>query len=78
MDGLLEWHLADTFGVQVWLEPARSGHCSIVFEGSDLDALTARLDERGIANSGPEQATSSRILRLDDPDGNRLVFTDRA
>jgi catechol-2,3-dioxygenase len=74
MDGLLEWHLADTFGVQVWAEPERAGRSSMVLDETDLDALAARLAEAGIPNAGPEQATSSRILRLEDPDGNRLVF----
>ncbi|MCF7550477.1 VOC family protein [Pseudonocardia sp. WMMC193] len=75
MDGLLEWHLSDTFGVQVWAEPDRAGRSSMVVDESDLDALAARLTAAGIADAAPEQATSSRILRLDDPDGNRVVFT---
>ncbi len=29
MPGLLEWHLDDTFGVQVWSEPDRAGRSSI-------------------------------------------------
>lgn len=38
MDGLVEWHLAEEFGVQVWAEPARAGHSSMVLDESDLDA----------------------------------------
>ena len=45
MDGLLEWHLAGTFGVQVWLDPSRAGKSAMVIDESDLDALAARLDE---------------------------------
>ncbi len=75
MDGLLEWHLADTFGIQVWAEPERAGHSSVVLEETDLDALAARLDEAGVPHAGPAQVTASRILALEDPDGNRLVFT---
>lgn len=75
MPGLLEWHLADTFGVQVWAEPGRAGHSSMVLDESDLDALVARLDEAGVAYDGPQDVTSSRILSLLDPDGNRVVFT---
>lgn len=75
MEGLIEWHLTETFGVQVWAEPERAGRSSIVLDETDLDALAARLDEAGISHPGPEQATSSRILRLEDPDGNRLLFT---
>ena len=75
MPGLLEWHLGQTFGVQVWSEPDRAGHCSTVLDESDIDALAARLNGVGIVNDGPQTATTSRILALTDPDGNRLVFT---
>jgi hypothetical protein len=75
MPGLLEWHLADTFGVQVWAEPDRAGHSSMVLDESDLDALVARLDQAGIAHDGPQDVTSSRLLPLVDPDGNRVAFT---
>lgn len=76
MAGLLEWHLGDTFGVQVWSEPQRAGHSAMVLDESDLDALATRLRDAGMAEDGPQQATSSRILPLLDPDGNRVVFTD--
>ena len=48
MAGLLEWHLADSFGVQVWAETARAGTSCMVLDESDLDDLAARLDRIGI------------------------------
>lgn len=75
MEGLLEWHLADTFGVQVWAEVDRAGHSAMVLDESDLDALATRLEAVGISHDGPQDATSSRILSLIDPHGNRIVFT---
>ena len=75
MPGLLEWHLADTFGVQVWAEPERAGHSSIVFDETDLDARSALLDAAGVTHDGPDDATTTRVLQVSDPDGNRLVFT---
>jgi hypothetical protein len=75
MDGLIEWHLAETFGVQVWAEPDRAGRGCMLLDVPDLDALSARLTAAGITDGGPEPVTSSRILRIEDPDGNRLVFT---
>ncbi|CAA9444404.1 MAG: hypothetical protein AVDCRST_MAG66-4293 [uncultured Pseudonocardia sp.] len=77
MPGLLEWHLGETFGVQVWAEPDRAGRSSVVLDESDLDALAARLTRSGLHHAGPQQATSSRILLLQDPDGNRIVCTGR-
>lgn len=75
MEGLIEWHLGETFGVQVWAEPDRAGRSSIVLGESDLDGLAARLTGAGIKHTGPQQVTASRILLLEDPDGNRVVFT---
>jgi hypothetical protein len=75
MDGLLEWHLGDAFGVQVWAEPERAGRSTMVLDESDLDSLAARLTKAGFNHPGPQNATSSRILPLEDPDGNRVVFT---
>jgi predicted enzyme related to lactoylglutathione lyase len=46
-----------------------------VLDESDVDAVAARLKNAGIVNDGPQKATTSRILALTDPDGNRLVFT---
>ncbi|GGF46038.1 glyoxalase [Marmoricola endophyticus] len=74
MPGLLEWHLGEGFGIQVWSEPDRAGRCSTVLSESDLDAAAERLAAAGVAHDGPEQASSSRILRLSDPDGNRVVL----
>lgn len=75
MDGLLEWHLGDSFGVQVWRDPERAGHTAMVLNESDLDALAARLTAAGIEHDGPQPVTSSRLLTLSDPDGNQVVIT---
>ena len=75
MDGLLEWHLGDSFGVQVWLDPARAGSSAMVIDESDLDALAARLSVAGVHHDGPQPVTASRVLILDDPDGNHVVIT---
>jgi predicted enzyme related to lactoylglutathione lyase len=75
MPGLLEWHLGDSFGVQVWSEPDRAGQSTMVLEDTDLDATAARLTEQGIRHGGPQPGGGARILQLQDPDGNRIVFT---
>jgi catechol 2,3-dioxygenase-like lactoylglutathione lyase family enzyme len=75
MDGLLEWHLAVTFGVQVWLDPARAGMSAMVIEESDLDALAARLAANGLVHGGPQPGGGARVLILSDPDGNQVVIT---
>lgn len=75
MDGLLEWHLGDSFGVQVWRDPARAGRSAMVVEESDLDALAARLSAAGLEHGGPEPGGGARVLVLTDPDGNQVVLT---
>jgi catechol-2,3-dioxygenase len=75
MEGLAEWHLAETFGVQVWADPDRAGRSAMVLDESDLDQRIRQLDSVGIAHSGAQDATYSRILPLNDPDGNQIVFT---
>jgi hypothetical protein len=75
MDGLLEWQLGDSFGVQVWQDPERAGRSSMVLDGADLDELAARLTAAGVEHDGPRPATASRLLVLSDPDGNQVVVT---
>ena len=75
MDGLAEWHFGESHGVQVWAEPDRSGHSAMVLDESDLPGLIARLDQSGFDHGEPEDVTASRILVLEDLDGNRVVVS---
>ncbi len=75
MSGLIEWHLGDTFGVQLWSEPDRAGQSSVVLDETDLDAAAARLSAAGIHHDDPQPGGGARILQLTDPDGNRVVLT---
>lgn len=74
MDGLLEWHLGPGFGLQVWLEPERSGHSTVVLEVADLQAVATRLAAAGLDHHGPEQGGGGQLVQLADPDGNRIVL----
>lgn len=75
MDGLIEWHLTDAFGVQVWEESDRAGHSSMVLNETDLDGRLEQLTRNGIGHDGAQDATATRIAPITDPDGNRIVFT---
>lgn len=75
MDGLLEWHLGESFGVQVWRDPERAGRSALVLDESDLDGLAARLTAAGLEHDGISPATASRVLILSDADGNQVVAT---
>jgi len=75
MPGLIEWHLGDSYGLQVWSESDRAGHSSVVVEETDLDGAAAHATEVGILHDGPQPGGGARILQLADPDGNRVVPT---
>ena len=75
MPGLIEWHLGDSYGLQVWSESDRAGQSSIVVEETDLDGAAAHATEVGILHDGPQPGGGARILQLADPDGNRVVLT---
>jgi catechol 2,3-dioxygenase-like lactoylglutathione lyase family enzyme len=75
MAGLLEWYLGDGFGLQVWSEADRAGGSTVVLEETGLDTAAVRLAEAGVRHDGPEPGGGARILRLTDPDGNRVVLT---
>lgn len=74
MPGLLEYHLGDSFGVQVWSEPGRAGQSSMVLTETDLDGLAERLRAAGVTDEDAADISSGRALQLSDPDGNRVVF----
>ena len=75
MDGLAEWHLGESMGVQVWTDVERAGGSTMVIDESDLDGLATRLEQAGVLHAGAQPASSFRIVQLEDPDGNRVVFT---
>ncbi|UFU03160.1 VOC family protein [Ruania suaedae] len=75
MAGLLEWHLGEASGVQVWSEPERAGHSTVVLRESDLDSAADQIRQAGIEHDGPQPGGGARILLLLDPDGNRVVLT---
>jgi predicted enzyme related to lactoylglutathione lyase len=77
MDGLLEWQVTNGGGVQLWLEPGRAGSSTVVLTADDLDTTATRLAASGMANGGPEPGGGARLLRLVDPDGNRVVIVGR-
>jgi hypothetical protein len=74
MAGLLEWHVGEATGLQVWSEPDRAGRSTVVFGTKDLNAESARLAEAGIDHEGAQPGGDGRILSLLDPDGNRAIL----
>ena len=73
MDGLLEWHVPHGGGLQVWAEPQRAGRSTVLLATDDLDATATRLVASGIATDEVGPGGGARLLRLTDPDGNRVI-----
>jgi catechol 2,3-dioxygenase-like lactoylglutathione lyase family enzyme len=74
MPGLTEWRFAETFGIQLWEDPARAGGSTVVVDVSDLNATAERLSKAGIDHGEPSPGGGQRILPVSDPDGNQVVF----
>nr|WP_206680978.1 VOC family protein [Dietzia sp. DQ11-71] len=45
-----------------------------MIEVDDLDSVVGRLVAAGVDNHGPQPGGGRRILVVEDPDGNRVVF----
>ena len=63
--------------VQLWAEPERARRSTVVLSTDDLDATAARLTGAGIATGAVEPGGGARLVRLADPDGNRVVVLCR-
>lgn len=71
LDGLAEWRLRDGAGLQLVQSPADAGHGTLTLVVSGL-----RDKHAGLAPGGIEPATSNSLVRLRDPDGNRVVLAE--
>ena len=77
MQGLLEWHVTAGGGVQLWVEPERAGRCTVQLATDDLDTTADRLTASGVGTTAVEPGGGARLLRLTDPDGNRVIVIGR-
>ena len=74
MAGLAEWHHRGAAGLQLFENSEHAGHGTLTLIVSDLHAEHARL-ERATLKPGPiEQATTTSLVRMKDPDGNLIVL----
>ncbi|MSU88083.1 glyoxalase/bleomycin resistance/dioxygenase family protein [Rhodobacteraceae bacterium 2CG4] len=76
MDGLLEWHHGSTAGMQLFEDAAKAGSGTMTLIVERLDDDIARLAAAGLAVGASQQADQARIVRLQDPDGNRVVLAE--
>lgn len=74
MDGLAEWDITTTGGLQVSHDAARAGTSAVTLVVDDLEACVADLRGRGIDAPDVTVGTGARFVQLTDPDGNTLTF----
>ena len=74
MAGLAEWHHRGAAGLQLFENREHAGHGTLMLIVGDLRAEHARL-ERAKLNPNPiEPATTTSLVRINDPDGNLIVL----
>ena len=74
MAGLAEWHHRGAAGLQLFENSEHAGHGTLTLIVSDLRAEHARLKRAALNPSPIEPATTTSLVRMNDPDGNLIVL----
>ncbi|MBA2276705.1 MAG: VOC family protein [Chloroflexia bacterium] len=74
MDGLAEWQVTETDGVQVFHDPERGGGAVPTLIVDDLDARIADLAGRGFRPGAITTGEVGRFAIRTDPEGNTITF----
>lgn len=74
MNGLVEWHHRDTAGLQLFENKKYAGHGTLTLIVDNLRQEQRRLEEAGLSPGPLEPATSTKLVKLSDPDGNTVVL----
>ncbi len=72
MDGLAEWQVTETGGVQVFHDPERGGGAVLTLIVDDLDARVADLAGRGLRPGAITTGEVGRFAIIVDPEGNTI------
>jgi predicted enzyme related to lactoylglutathione lyase len=76
MDGLAEWQLSPTGGVQVYRGAEEAGASAVVISVDDIDAHTAELARRGFQLETFDTPSGLfRLATIEDPAGNAITFS---
>lgn len=74
MAGLAEWHHEASAGLQLFENADDAGHGTLTLIVDGLEGEHARLMEAGLKPNDIEPATSTSLVRLNDPGGNLIVL----
>lgn len=76
MDGLAEWQLTDTGGVQVFHSPNNAGTGLLTLSVDDLPRHHADLAARDLSVGDITIGEQARFATVTDPDGNTITFAE--
>jgi hypothetical protein len=75
MPELIEWHLEDGGGLQVYALPVRAGQGSCTLVVNDIDEIVRTLRTSGLApDAEPTHNDQVDTVMIKDPDGNSIAF----
>ena len=79
MDGLADWHFADTSTVQLVEDAERAGGGLLTLTTSDVQAQAEALRQRGVDIEPVDETTSEKVLfaSVSDPEGNLITLVER-
>lgn len=76
MNGLAEWHHGGNAGLQLFENAQHAGRGTLTLIVEGLSGERERLEKAGLEPGEIEPATSARLVRLHDPDGNLVVMAE--
>ena len=74
MAGLAEWHHRGGAGLQLFENSEHAGYGTLTLIVGDLRAEHVRLERAKLNPSPIEPATTTSLVRMNDPDGNLIVL----
>lgn len=79
MDGLAEWHFAETGSIQVIRDADRAGSALLTLSVDDLKREVAVHEEQGLTPEAIDDTTSDKVLfaAITDPEGNTITLVEQ-
>jgi catechol 2,3-dioxygenase-like lactoylglutathione lyase family enzyme len=75
MAEVVEWHLPNGGGLQVYAAPERAGQGSCTFIVNDIDDIARELRDTAVASDAePTRSPAVDTIMIKDPDGNSIAF----
>ncbi|MEU8413108.1 VOC family protein [Amycolatopsis japonica] len=74
MEGVAEWLIAGSAGIQVAHDPEPAGKSTVVIGVEDIDETVGDLAERGVECGPVQDFGFVKVTEIVDPAGNKVTF----